>query len=254
MATLSILLADDHLSEVQDAQRALIDMGHNVITAGTFDHAMTVGQDRPFDIAVIDLGWFTDTALVSQDKDQARAAGWKLIDQVRAKNPGTVAILYSARIDDPAIKETATTRGVYCVKKTFTPEGRERLADVVTVVAHRLTLERQLYERVKEQGDRIRQLESDRDEYRERADRATAEESRFRRVLLTVVTLPSVAFALFIATWLTTQQLPIAVGAFMGGAFLTLAALKASGNLSGEDLKSLGDMLPSLFKGVTPEK
>jgi hypothetical protein len=67
-------------------------------------------------------------------------------------------------------------------------------------------------------------------------------------VLITTVVTPTVAFILFIGAWLFTQQIIVAIAAFLGGSFLSLATLRAMGAVSSADLEYLGKLLPSLFR------
>ena len=63
MSRLKILMADDHEDEISDARQLLENMDHEVDTATTYAHAIELAKNQSYDIAVIDLGWFTDIEL-----------------------------------------------------------------------------------------------------------------------------------------------------------------------------------------------
>jgi DNA-binding NarL/FixJ family response regulator len=248
MSRLKILMADDQQIEIEEARRALKEMDHEVVAVATFDEAATLAQNEAYDIAVVDLGWYGDKSLKKQlSEEDLAAAGWKILNLVKAKNPNTVRILYSARTDEPKITQTATEQGIYCIQKRFTKEGRLQLADVVKVIAHHLSVENDLKERIKELElvvEKNRALVRDLQAHQNKTD---SDERQFRRVLITTIITPTVAFILFIAAWLLTRQVYVAILAFVGGSFLSLAALRAMGTISSSDLKYLGKLLPSLF-------
>jgi hypothetical protein len=223
-------------------------MDHEVVAVAEFDEATRLAHNEAYDIAVVDLGWYGDKSLKKQlSEEDIAAAGWKILNLVKAKNPNTVRILYSARTDEPKITQTATEQGIYCIQKRFTKEGRLQLADVVKVIAHHLSIENDLKERIKELEldlEKTRALVTNLQAHQNKTD---LDERQFRRVLITTIITPTVAFILFIAAWLLTQQVYVAILAFVGGSFLSLAALRAMGTISSADLKYLGKLLPSLF-------
>lgn len=118
MSRLEILVADDQQAEVEEARLALIDMNHRVFMANTFAQAESLAKSETFDIAVIDLGWFTDESFKNQ-RDKAATAGWEIDDMIRERNEDAVRILYSARANDADISQAATIRGMYCIQKSF---------------------------------------------------------------------------------------------------------------------------------------
>ncbi len=249
MSRLKILMADDQQTEIEEARKALKEMAHEVVAVATFDDAIKLAQNETFDIAVVDLGWFTDASLRNQvSEEDAASAGWRILDLIKAKNPDTVRILYSARTDEPKITQAATEQSIYCIRKRFSKEGRLHVADVVKVIAHHLSIESDLKVRIKELDsdlEKVRALVKDLEGYRNKTD---SDERKFRRVLITTVITPTVAFILFITAWLLTQQVVVAVAAFLGGSFLSLATLRAIGAVSSADLEYLGKLLPSLFR------
>jgi response regulator RpfG family c-di-GMP phosphodiesterase len=248
MNRLKILMADDQQGEVEDARKALKDMAHDVIAVSTFDEAMKHAQNEIFDIAVVDLGWFTDNDLKGRMSDENMGSlGWKILDLIQAKNPNTVRILYSARTDDPKITQAATEQNIYCIQKKFTKEGRLHLADVVKVIAHHLAIEKNLANKVETIEAELEKAQTKIREFEKLKAEADSEKQKFNRLLLSVMVVPTVAFILFIAAWLLTQQLVIATLAFVGGAFLLLAFLLATKAITLQGLKQLGDLLKSLF-------
>jgi len=220
-----------------------------VVAVAKFDGAIKLAQSEAFDIAVVDLGWYTDTTLKKHTKDEEEiaVAGWKILSSIEVKNPDTVRILYSKRTDEPKITQRATEQGVYCIQKRYTREGRLELADVVKVIAHHLSIEKDQKARIKELEadlENTRALVKDLEGYQNRVD---SDERRFRRVLITTIVTPTVAFILFIVAWLFTHQVYIAIAAFLGGSFLSMAILRAIRAISSTDLEYLGKLLPSLF-------
>lgn len=240
MSQLRILMADDHEQEIEEARRALKDLNHKVTTATTFEQALEYARTGTYDIAVIDLGWFTDHSLVSEvGTEDAGAGGWDLLKEVKRRNPDTVRILYSARTETTDVAHAAAKEGVYCIKKRFSPDGRRNLAEVVKVIADRLSCENELRERVEHLGTELERTRTDLEQASVRVRELEGEERRFRRVLFTVVALLVVAFALFVLTWVLTQQLLVTLAASTFGVFLVLAALRATGNISPQDLRVL---------------
>lgn len=249
MSRLKILMADDQQTEIEEARKALKEMAHEVAAVATFDEALRLAQNETFDIAVVDLGWFTDPSFKDKTKEEdAASAGWRILELIKEKNPDTVRILYSARTDEPKITQVATEQGIHCIQKNFSKEGRLRLADTVKVIARHLSIESDLKSRIRDlESDlekaaaHIKELESDR-------GKTDSEERGFRRILLATTLAPTLSFILFITTWLLTQQLIVAVIAFIGGAFLSLAILRAIGAFSLADLKYFGTLWKSLLR------
>ena len=56
MSELRILMADDQEKEIAEAHRTVIEMGHKVKIATSFDEAKKLAQSEAYDIAVVDLG------------------------------------------------------------------------------------------------------------------------------------------------------------------------------------------------------
>jgi len=249
MSRLKILMADDQPAEIEEARKALKEMAHWVEAVATFDAAMGYARNETFDIAVVDLGWFTDkSASEKMGAEDVASAGWRILEAIHTKNPDTVRILYSQRTDEPKITQAATEQGIYCIQKNFTKEGRLRLADVVKVIARHLSIESDLKSQIRDMESKLEEAHAqikDLESYKNKTD---VDERKFRRILLTTVIAPTVSFILFITAWLFTQQPGVAVLAFIGGAFLSLAILRAIGALSLADLKYLGTLLPSLFR------
>lgn len=116
------------------------------------------------------------------------------------------------------------------------------------VIAYRLAVETDLKAKIESletqlenaQG-RIERLEDERNWLDEAGQ-------RFRRVLITVALVPTIAVGLLVSTWLLTEQLTIAVIAAVGSAFLVLATLRATRLLSPGDLKYLGTLLQGLSR------
>jgi CheY-like chemotaxis protein len=130
---LRILLADDQRSEIADAERVLLDSGHAVEVVTSFTDAEAKLRDRstPYDVVLIDLGWFTDPTCDRDDKD---TAGWDL-DALAAESDA-LRVLYSTRLDDPGIQTEADQRGMLPVRKSWNEASRKHLADLLSVVAH----------------------------------------------------------------------------------------------------------------------
>jgi len=136
MSRLRILMADDHESEISDARELLSLMDHDVDTATTFSDALKYAQKNIYDIAVIDLGWFTDNTSGIHDKNILEKGGFRINDEVQNKNPNTIRILYSNRIDIDEIRETAVKKGMLCIKKSFNENSRQSLASMVKAFAY----------------------------------------------------------------------------------------------------------------------
>ncbi len=248
MNRLKILMADDQPEEIEEARRALKEMAYDVTAVSTYAEAPKCVQEAPFDLAVIDLGWFTDDALKSQvGREDAGSAGWGILNLINEKNPKTVRILYSARANEPVIATTATEQGILCVKKEYKKESRLHLADIVKAIARELATENDLRKKVEDAGAEIQKSHARIAELEKALSETDTEKRKFNRILLVALLFPTVSFILFIGAYLLTQQLGIAILAFLGGAFLLLVILSAMKALTSSDMRYLGKLLQSLF-------
>jgi CheY-like chemotaxis protein len=144
MSRLRILMADDHENEISDARELLDSMDHEVDTATTYAGALDAAKNNEYDIAVIDLGWFTDkTSGIDHDRQLVERGGFRIADEVRRRNPGTRLILYSSRIDLPEVKEAAARKGMLCIQKSFNETSRQSLASMVKAFAQLLSADDQ---------------------------------------------------------------------------------------------------------------
>ena len=242
-------MADDQQTEVEEARKALKEMAHEVIAVATFDEAIQLAQNESFDIAVVDLGWFTDLSLKNKMTTEDIAfAGWPILDLIQTKNPNTIRILYSNRTDQHEIMQTATEKGIYCVQKSFSQEGRLLLANTVKVIARHLSIENNLNTRIGNLELELAQAQAQIKELESYKHKMDTDERGFRRILLATLIAPTLSFILFITAWLLTQQLVVALIAFIGGAFLALAILRAIGAFSLADLKYFGTLWESLLR------
>lgn len=147
------------------------------------NEAINIAQNEIFDIAVVDLGWFMDTSFRNQvSAEDAASAGWRILDSIKARNPDTVRILYSARTDEPKITQAATEQSIYCIQKRLSKEGRLHLADVVKVIAHHLSIERDMKVRIKEMESELEELRASMKGLESHQNRNDADERKFRRV------------------------------------------------------------------------
>jgi CheY-like chemotaxis protein len=145
-ANLRVLVAEDQAAEVSEACEALRAEGHDVITAFTYEAAeRLVGEDM-FDVAILDLGWYTDEQYVSRHGSESAAnAGWKLDGILTQRSPDAVRILYTTRTrdrDGESIVAEAARRGMLLVKK-YESGSQQHLASVATFVAQRVGEARQ---------------------------------------------------------------------------------------------------------------
>jgi CheY-like chemotaxis protein len=137
-------MADDHENEISDARQLLLSMDHTVDTATTYTTALDLSKENSYDIAVIDLGWYTDRSSgIQHDKELLERGGFRIADEVRKKNPDTKLILYSSRIDKPEIKETAIKKKMLCIQKSFNETSRQSLASMVKAFAQLLSADDQ---------------------------------------------------------------------------------------------------------------
>lgn len=140
MGRLKILMADDHDSEIEDARRLLESLDHEVLTANAFDAAMELAGRERFDIAVIDLGWYTDPAsAVQHNRALQEMGGFRVADVIRERHPGTQLILYSNRTEMPNIRDTAAQKRMLCVQKNFDEVSRQSLVSMVRAFAQLLS-------------------------------------------------------------------------------------------------------------------
>jgi len=129
-------MADDHDTEIADARQLLVSLDHEVQTANTFQTALQLARSIPFDIAVIDLGWYTDqTSGIQGDASLVETGGFRIADAIRELHPNTQLILYSNRIDKPEVRETATHKRMLCIQKSFDEVSRQSLVSMVKAFA-----------------------------------------------------------------------------------------------------------------------
>jgi CheY-like chemotaxis protein len=144
MSRLKILMADDHEDEISDARQLLENMDHEVDTATTYAHAIELAKNQSYDIAVIDLGWFTDmTSGIQNNRLLVEKGGFRIADEVQKMHPNTQLILYSSRIDDPDIREAAIQKRMLCIQKSFNETSRQSLASMVKAFAQLLSSDNQ---------------------------------------------------------------------------------------------------------------
>ncbi len=118
---------------------------------------------------------------------------------------------------------------------------------LLKVIAHHLAIEKNLANKMEMIELELEKARTQIAEFEKLKTEADTEKHKFNRLLLSVMVVPTVAFVLFIAAWLLTQQLVVAVLAFVGGAFLLLAFLLATKAITFPELKYLGKLLTSLF-------
>lgn len=136
MARLKILMADDHDTEIADARELLVSLDHDVQTANTYKVALQLAERIPFDIAVIDLGWYTDlTSGIQGDRSLVEMGGFRIADAISKVHPNTQMILYSSRIDKPEVREAATQKRMLCIQKSFDEVSRQSLVSMVKAFA-----------------------------------------------------------------------------------------------------------------------
>jgi CheY-like chemotaxis protein len=237
MDPLRIFMADDHDDQIAEARKALEQMSHQVTTTASFDEALDYAKHSSFDVAVIDLAWGSNDS-----------AGWAILDAVKDRDENTERILYSAQSESRLIIQAAEAKGITRIPKEYSPSGRRHFADVMTGIVRHLSIEKDLRKEINGLKTELEKARTQVQELQKYKSQVEGSELKFRRILLIAVTMPSVAFVLFIATWLLTQQLAVAVMAFLGGAFLVLAVFLASGEVSRAAVKELGTLLQSLFR------
>lgn len=133
MSKLRVLIADDQESEILVARDALQAAQHHVDTATSFSEARRLAATNRYDIAVIDRGWYKDRTLTGDEPKGYK--GWDIADAVRARSPEALMILYTVHANDPLTIKTAAEKGMICVKKSFSPEARENLAQTAIALA-----------------------------------------------------------------------------------------------------------------------
>jgi hypothetical protein len=103
--------------------KALRDRNYSVTVANTYAMAMELADDRHFDVAIIDLGWFGDHSL---ERSARGAAGWDISNQIERadkklspRHP-TARIIYSSRFaKNPEISEKASKEGILPFFKVY---------------------------------------------------------------------------------------------------------------------------------------
>jgi ActR/RegA family two-component response regulator len=264
---LEILMAVSQDVEIADALRFLSKRGHRVRPAHTFQEAMSDAQTKVFHMAVIELDWFADETC-KLPEFEARTAGWQIAEAVKERHSNLGLILYSKRANDPDISNTALKNGMFPIQKSSTTQ--RQLANAVELLLKRLEIENDHKIEIKEleaklnttnaENEELRrkrdmmdrefhQIKREKDVEKEKADSEKEKaKSRFGRVFLIALIVPTVVFVLFISAWLTTQQPVILISAFMAGAFLVLVILAALDLLNLDFIKVFLEFLTSFRK------
>jgi hypothetical protein len=170
MARLSILFADDQIPDesipdgdlkrvlaernpswrpgfinaflaMRQVVKVLRNAGYGVTVAYTYRDALELIRTKHFDMAIVDLGWFADSALAP---DQQEYAGWDIcaaIDEAnKARGVGsTLQIIHSNRFDEDAtLAMQAADMGKLPVFKSYTEANRQALRAAVKFIETQL--------------------------------------------------------------------------------------------------------------------
>ncbi len=163
MATLRLLFADDQIPDEQlsedevkvvlereyrgegfrnaflimrKAVETLRGSGYHVTIARFYEDAMSLVKKENFDMAIIDLGWFADKSLPSEERPYA---GWKIsqaLDEAdKSKSRLTPQIIYSNRFEkDPAISIQAAEKRKLPLFKIYAEAGHQALRAAVKFI------------------------------------------------------------------------------------------------------------------------
>jgi len=123
---------------MRGAHQALRNAFFKVTPARRFKEAENLIRDapEPFDVAIIDLGWYAELDL--EDRDNA---GTRLVDAIRATKGGrrTRIIMYSSRYDeDEVLAESACRLGALPLVKTYTKASHQTLVAAVRFLVENL--------------------------------------------------------------------------------------------------------------------
>lgn len=147
---LRVLMADDQKPEIVDAAKELRSLDATIDIETVFESAWEKAEEQSYEIAVIDLGWYTDNKTEwgntqFSDFDKTKA-GFRLAEKVRKNNPSAMIIIYSAHVEE-FIDAISSNRYFY-LKKQYNEQSRSMLRGMVQVLLQRLPIERQLKQEI----------------------------------------------------------------------------------------------------------
>lgn len=112
--------------------------GYDIILARTIPEAEMYIREQIFDIAILDLGWGTDSSIPENERAYI---GWKLADLIaeidHQRQTTTMRIMYSIKfLKDPELSRIAANKGILSIFKSEAsgPEGRESLMAAVNFI------------------------------------------------------------------------------------------------------------------------
>lgn len=140
------LMADDQKIEIVGAEKELRSLDATIDIETVFESAWEKAKGQSYEIAVIDLGWYTDDTTDWNSEpfsnfDKTKA-GFRLAEEVRKNNPSAMIIIYSAHVDE--FLDAISVNRYFYLKKQYNEKSRSMLRGMVQVLLQRLPLERQL--------------------------------------------------------------------------------------------------------------
>jgi DNA-binding NarL/FixJ family response regulator len=127
---------------MRQAVKTLRGAGYDVTIARTYNDALELVKHSHFDVAIVDLGWFADDAVVSSQRE---SKGWDIcaaIDEAdkKSKSQSTLQIIYSNRFaEDAAISMQAADSGKLPVFKNYNEATHQALRACVKFIETYLT-------------------------------------------------------------------------------------------------------------------
>ena len=110
----TVLSVEDHPQGAKEIKYALETMGAKVTVCGTYTEALTITQEQPFDITIVDQGL-------------PDGLGTDLITDILDIRPSSSILMYTVR-EDPGMHDALTSMGVSYLSK---PASRLGLADAI---------------------------------------------------------------------------------------------------------------------------
>lgn len=139
-------MADDQKTEIVDAEIELKSLDATIDIETVFESAWENAKEQSYEIAVIDLGWYTDNKTDWSSKQFSRfdktKAGFRLAEEVRKNNPDAMIIIYSAHVDE--YLDAISSNRYFYLKKQYNDQSRSMLRGMVQVLLQRLPIEKRL--------------------------------------------------------------------------------------------------------------
>ena len=234
-----VLMADDQRSEIKDAEEELKSLDATIDIATVFESAWEKSKTQSYEIAVIDLGWFTDKKTNWDRKEfenfDKEKAGFRLAEEVSKENPSAMIIIYSTRVNK--FIDAINANGYFYLKK-YDKQSRCMLRGMVKALIQRMPIERKLKQEIEKVKKDVGNL-------------PTSPKYMFIASLMGIIVPIFGAAAIY---WVT-NDIVYSTTTLILSTTLVLIALVASRNITSKEAVTIMDRIYSLRTGAdTPNQ